>query len=546
MITGTTVDLPWVDTGAIDVGEETFLWFRAAMPILSRGTISLVLLGQAAIAFAGWEHRPLARAIACSLSLGIVAIGAFDTAIYFESLNGEPGLIGDLVEEPGTAFRVRMVLSVTSAAAIVWWIADRITATERAHGFLVVALALGASMFPVFAFETGAAWMQTFVLIEYGEWVLGAVALAALVLAALPLVRPAAWPVRLAGRFELRSAGDLVALPFFLLFALGGAIQTVMYSDAFGARAWTAYVLPAIVLALAALLAAFWFRVVPPKSGSRSIAPFAITMALVVLTAGLGAYGYERSGGSLFAPAPLEGDAAFDLTLRADEGFYDRDAEAMVSRLEELGASASVLRASEDEIVLHVEDALDSESVVRAISPADLAVHLVLSEYAGELPDPRLEWRGSRRGIAGPCDAIEDAARSARCYAAIADEEDGCVLYCLDRQPVLTHEDIFEAHVAVDAENEPLVVARAADEGARALVRATMENVGHPLAIVVDGRVVAAPIIAGTIRDRFEIRPGGLRDREEKLREARILAEALGMGRRPRTQFRVASVRDIR
>ncbi|MEM7296381.1 MAG: protein translocase subunit SecD, partial [Pseudomonadota bacterium] len=80
-------------------------------------------------------------------------------------------------------------------------------------------------------------------------------------------------------------------------------------------------------------------------------------------------------------------------------------------------------------------------------------------------------------------------------------DEEG-VFYVLERTPVVTGEDLVDAQPAFDQNGSPAVNFRFNPTGARAFGDYTLENIGNPFAIVLDGEVVSAPVIQSHI-------PGG-------------------------------------
>jgi preprotein translocase subunit SecD len=71
--------------------------------------------------------------------------------------------------------------------------------------------------------------------------------------------------------------------------------------------------------------------------------------------------------------------------------------------------------------------------------------------------------------------------------------EEGLVV---SETPVVTGSDLADAEAAVDANTQqPAILLRFDAAGARKLAAFTQENLGRALAIVLDGRVVSAPLI---------------------------------------------------
>lgn len=74
--------------------------------------------------------------------------------------------------------------------------------------------------------------------------------------------------------------------------------------------------------------------------------------------------------------------------------------------------------------------------------------------------------------------------------------ESGRQPYVVERRSIVSGADLTDAQPSFDLRtNEPVVTFRFSTAGTRKFAQATAENVGRPLAIVVDGEVLSAPII---------------------------------------------------
>lgn len=72
----------------------------------------------------------------------------------------------------------------------------------------------------------------------------------------------------------------------------------------------------------------------------------------------------------------------------------------------------------------------------------------------------------------------------------------GQFTYVVEAQPMLQGERLTQASSAIDSrDNRPVVAFRLDDLGAKEFARITRDNVGKPFAIVLDGRVLSAPVI---------------------------------------------------
>ena len=112
--------------------------------------------------------------------------------------------------------------------------------------------------------------------------------------------------------------------------------------------------------------------------------------------------------------------------------------------------------------------------------------------------------------------------------------------FLLSTKDVLSGEYIEEAFVAMSrrdnfgGQEEPVVSFRMSPVGAPLLGALTEANIGHYMAIVLDGVVKSAPVLQGNISDSGQITLGA-GSYEEKAREANDLAVVLRAGALPAT-----------
>jgi preprotein translocase subunit SecD len=79
---------------------------------------------------------------------------------------------------------------------------------------------------------------------------------------------------------------------------------------------------------------------------------------------------------------------------------------------------------------------------------------------------------------------------------------------------VVTGRDLRTAKPSLDQTNRPSVSFTLNQDGARKFGRATGENIGRRLAIILDGRVQSAPVIEGRIFDQGQISGGSFTQQE--------------------------------
>src|SRR3546814_2203826 len=75
------------------------------------------------------------------------------------------------------------------------------------------------------------------------------------------------------------------------------------------------------------------------------------------------------------------------------------------------------------------------------------------------------------------------------------DDPRGLGMIAVERRPVVTGDQLIDASIGQDQYGAPAVNFRFDSPGGRRFARATQENVGKPFAIILDGRVISAPVI---------------------------------------------------
>jgi preprotein translocase subunit SecD len=77
--------------------------------------------------------------------------------------------------------------------------------------------------------------------------------------------------------------------------------------------------------------------------------------------------------------------------------------------------------------------------------------------------------------------------------------------YLVKQEPDVTGDYLTDARVNFDRQNRPIVGFTFNDEGGRIFGKLTQENIGRPLAIVLDERVYSAPVVRSQITMRGQI-----------------------------------------
>ena len=98
---------------------------------------------------------------------------------------------------------------------------------------------------------------------------------------------------------------------------------------------------------------------------------------------------------------------------------------------------------------------------------------------------------------------------------------------CLDKQPFLTQADVEYAEVHKGSKGQPIVFVTFRHDAAVRELNVTKQNIGNRVAIQVNGRIVATPLIPGASRQLFI--EGGFTEAEAE----RVAAGLNSNGRSP-------------
>ncbi len=86
--------------------------------------------------------------------------------------------------------------------------------------------------------------------------------------------------------------------------------------------------------------------------------------------------------------------------------------------------------------------------------------------------------------------------------------ETGSVFYVVRKVAPVTGQDLRSARPGLDENNQPAVLFELKNDGARRFGKLSGENIGRRLAIVLDNRVISAPVLEGRITDNGRISGG--------------------------------------
>ena len=175
-----------------------------------------------------------------------------------------------------------------------------------------------------------------------------------------------------------------------------------------------------------------------------------------------------------------------------DAGFNDRITSAIGAaletvrrRIDSLGTTEpSIVRQGRDRILVQVPGFDDTARLKEVIgSTAKLTFHRV---HESILPDQAQQWRMPAGFKIFPGDANADRG--------------GAASYLLQEIPIVQGEDLVDSQQGFDSRtNEAVINFRFNQKGARVFGRFTQDNIGRPFAIVLDDKVLSAPVIRSEI-----------------------------------------------
>ncbi len=163
----------------------------------------------------------------------------------------------------------------------------------------------------------------------------------------------------------------------------------------------------------------------------------------------------------------------------------DQTIEVLRNRIDKLGVAQPVVtRLGGERVLVELPGFLDIERAKRIIgSTASLELKLVIdSSYSKEELKSKL---------------TKDTE--------ILPSREGGEWFLLDKVPVITGADLKTAYISQDEFGRPAVGFELKSEAAGKFGDFTMRNIGRRLAIVLEGKVVSAPVIRSRISDRGQI-----------------------------------------
>ncbi len=166
------------------------------------------------------------------------------------------------------------------------------------------------------------------------------------------------------------------------------------------------------------------------------------------------------------------------------DGIASQTVEVLRKRIDELGVVQPVItRVGGDRVLVELPGVLDIQKAKSIIGKtALLELKLVVESGSKEVLESRLTKETE-----------------------LLPSKDPREWFLVEKLPVITGADLKTAYTSTDEFGSPSVTFELTDQGSKAFGDATEKNIGKRLAIVLDKKVMSAPVIRSRITDRGQI-----------------------------------------
>ncbi len=189
-----------------------------------------------------------------------------------------------------------------------------------------------------------------------------------------------------------------------------------------------------------------------------------------------------------------------NIAVQLREDAVTQSLQTIERRINELGVSEPLVApsgASNDQIIVELPGMTEPQRAKDIIrSTALLELKLVEQGPSSD----KTSLLTSSNGVVPPTMEVLPGSSTTA-----AGERSDTVYYLVRKVPIVTGRDLRNAKPSLDENNRPAVSFELKSDGARKFGKATGENIGRYLAIVLDGRVQSAPVIEGRITDQGRI-----------------------------------------
>ncbi len=189
-----------------------------------------------------------------------------------------------------------------------------------------------------------------------------------------------------------------------------------------------------------------------------------------------------------------------NIAVQLREDAVTQSLQTIERRVNELGVAEPLVApsgAANDQIIVELpgmEDPQRAKGIIQ--STAQLELKLV---EQGPASDKAALLTGSSGAVPPNMEVLPGASDTS------SSERAETVYYLVRKVPIVTGRDLRNAKPSLDENNRPAVSFELKSDGARKFGKATGENIGRRLAIVLDGRVQSAPSIEERINESGRI-----------------------------------------
>jgi preprotein translocase subunit SecD len=199
-------------------------------------------------------------------------------------------------------------------------------------------------------------------------------------------------------------------------------------------------------------------------------------------------------------------NGSYDFTMKAvvarnlREQAVQQALQTIDRRVNELGVSEpSISRQQDDQMIVQlpgINDVARAKEIIR--STAILEFKLVEAGPSSSQEDLLKQYNGK---LPGEMEILPGAAER-------GSADSGTVYYVVRKIAPVTGQDLRNARQGLDENNQPAVMFELKSDGGRRFGKLSGENIGRHLAIVLDNRVISAPVLEGRITDNGRISGG--------------------------------------
>ena len=199
-----------------------------------------------------------------------------------------------------------------------------------------------------------------------------------------------------------------------------------------------------------------------------------------------------------------------NIVVQLREDSVTQALQTIERRINELGVAEPIIArtgASNDQLIVELPGVSQVARAKEIISSTALLELKMVEDGPASTREQLLQSRngvlpGNLDVVPGASDTGAPGARAETVY------------YLVRKVAVVTGRDLRTAKPSLDEVNRPAVSFSLNQDGARKFGKATGENIGRRLAIILDGRVQSAPVIEGRIFDEGRISGGSFTQQE--------------------------------